>query len=211
MNFTILVCLIGILPLIFYYFNKKVDIVTKYLFPYILLLAVASLYEFFGTYILKFNTSYWFRIYILLEFGAVWYFYYKIFNYRIFYFFCGFGYLIIYVYLLINWSPKSKIIDDLPLTLIITFMVVISSFFWFVTVFKKLEEKPLYKRSEFYYISILLIYFSGTFLVFLMSDYIINNVSMELLYYWNIIVIFNFFIRLTLIFTVWKARIKLEH
>lgn len=90
-------------------------------------------------------------------------------------------------------------------------LVLISSFFWFINVFKKLEEKPLYLRTEFYYISILLIYFSGTFLVFLMTDYIISNESMELLYYWNLIVIFNFIVRLTLIFTVWKARVKLEH
>ena len=44
-----------------------------------------------------------------------------------------------------------------------------------------------------------------------MTDYIINNDSLELLYYWDIIVIFNALLRLTLIFTVWKARVKLEH
>jgi len=211
MNFVVIVCLIGVVPLLLYFLNMKVDKATRYLFPYILLLAIASLYEFFGTHLLKLNTSYWFRIYILLEFFTIWYFYFRLLKYKSFYLTYAIIYIIVYFFLLYNWSPNSKYIEDLPLNIAALILVLISSFFWFINVFKKLEEKPLYLRTEFYYISILLIYFSGTFLVFLMTDYIISNESMELLYYWNLIVIFNFIVRLTLIFTVWKARVKLEH
>uniref|UniRef100_UPI0040488426 hypothetical protein n=1 Tax=Flavobacterium sp. TaxID=239 RepID=UPI0040488426 len=184
---------------------------TILFYPFIILTAFSSFYEYFFSYILQVNTSYWFRIYSLLEFYVVWYFYYKILEFKKCYLIYGSLYLLLYGYLLIDWSPKNKIIEDLPLTIAITLMVVVSSFLWFVDVFKKMEDKALYHRTEFYYISSLLIYFTGTFLVFLMADYIINNDSIKLLDYWVLIIIFNLILRVTLIFTVWKARIKSEH
>ena len=90
-------------------------------------------------------------------------------------------------------------------------MVVLSSCLWFVSVFKKLEDKPLYLRSDFFYISGLLIYFTGTFLVFLMADYLRDDPNYRMLDYWTLIIVFNIILRTILIFTVWKARIKLEH
>ncbi|CAM4142574.1 hypothetical protein FLJU110815_18990 [Flavobacterium jumunjinense] len=208
MNF---IYVLGIIPLFLYIINRKVGVATYYFLPFLSLLALASLYEYVGTYLLRLNTGYWFRIYSLLEFYVVWYFYYKILEFKKCYIIYGSLYLLLYGYLLIDWSPKNKIIEDLPLTIAITLMVVVSSFLWFVDVFKKMEDKALYRRTEFYYISSLLIYFTGTFLVFLMADYIINNDSIKLLDYWVLIIIFNLILRVTLIFTVWKARIKSEH
>ncbi|WP_445721978.1 hypothetical protein [Flavobacterium sp.] len=201
----------GIIPVVLYFRGSKVSQVTTSFLPFIILTAFSSFYEYFFSYILQVNTSYWFRIYSLLEFYVVWYFYYKILEFKKCYLIYGSLYLLLYGYLLIDWSPKNKIIEDLPLTIAITLMVVVSSFLWFVDVFKKMEDKALYHRTEFYYISSLLIYFTGTFLVFLMADYIINNDSIKLLDYWVLIIIFNLILRVTLIFTVWKARIKSEH
>ncbi|UOX35607.1 hypothetical protein LXD69_08795 [Flavobacterium sediminilitoris] len=101
--------------------------------------------------------------------------------------------------------------NDLPLNIAITLLVLVSSFLWFLDVFKKGDDKPLYLRPEFYYVSALLIYFTGTFWVFLMTDYIINDDSIKLLDYWVLIVIFNLILRVTLIFAVWKAQIKSIH
>jgi hypothetical protein len=206
-----LIVITGVIPAIIYLKERKVNQVTICFLPFIMLTAFSSLYEYVGTHLLQLNTGYWFRIYSLLEFCVVWYFYYKILEFKKCYLFYGAFYLLLYGYLLIDWSPKNNVIDDLPLTIAITLMVVVSSFLWFVDVFKKMEDKALYHRTEFYYISSLLIYFTGTFLVFLMADHIINNDSIKLLDYWVLIIIFNLILRVTLIFTVWKARIKSEH
>ncbi len=209
--FVDFVCLLGIIPLIVYLFNRNVTIETRYLLPLIFLTAFASLYEIVGTSIFQLRTKYWFRAYIFLEFYTVLYFYYKLLNFKKILLGFGIIYLVAYIYLLFQWNTDKRGLNDLPLNIIVTLTVICSSFFWFIEVFKKLEDVPLYRRIEFYYISVLLIYFCATFLMFLMTDYIINNDSLELLYYWDIIVIFNALLRLTLIFTVWKARVKLEH
>ena len=99
----------------------------------------------------------------------------------------------------------------MPLNVAITLVVIFSSCLWFVDVFKKLEDKPLHERTDFFYISGLLIYFTGTFLVFLTADYLRDDPNYGILDYWILIVIFNLILRTILIFTVWKARIKLEH
>lgn len=203
-----LLLLLGVLPFLIYLKGSKRNQITDYLLPFIVLVFFASLYEYIGTLMLKLGTAYWFRIYSFLEFYTVWYFYYKIFNFKKAYLFYGIFYFFLYTYLLIDWSPYDKEIKDLPLNLAITFMVIVSSFLWFLDVFKKMEDKPLYLRAEFYYISILLIYFSGTFLVFLMADYILTNESINILDYWVLIIIFNVILRGTLIFAIWRARFK---
>lgn len=211
LNFVNFVCFIGIFPLIIYIYHKKVNIETVFFLPFIVLLAFGSLYELFGYSIFKGSTKYWFRIYLFLEFYTVLYFYFKLLKYKIFFLVYGLFYFILYFYLLIDWSPKKIGLDDLPLNVAITSIVIISSFLWFIEVFKKMDDKPLYFRSSFYYISALLIYFTGTFLVFLMGDYMFFDDSISRDKFWILIVIFGFFLRLILIFTVWKARIKLEH
>lgn len=209
--FVNFVCVLGIIPFVVYLLNRKVSIETKCFLPFIFLLAFASFYEFLGTDIFKINTSYWFRLYSLLEFCTVWYFYFKFLQYKKTYIFYGIIYLALFCFLLINWSPSSREMNDLPLNIAITLLVLVSSFLWFLDVFKKGDDKPLYLRPEFYYVSALLIYFTGTFWVFLMTDYIINDDSIKLLDYWVLIVIFNLILRVTLIFAVWKAQIKSIH
>lgn len=210
-TFVNFVCLIGVIPLIIFLLNRNNNDSTKYLFPFILLIAFGGLYEVFGYYLLKGSTKYWFRIYTFLEFYTILYFYYRILKIKLLYFAIGLLYFIIYFYLLLDWSPLKKGFDDMPLTIAITILVIISSLLWFVDVFKKIEDIPLYKRTIFFYISSLLIYFSGTFLVFIMGDYMFLDDSISRDQFWIIIVIFGFFLRLTLIFTVWKAKVKLEH
>ena len=203
--------IIGIIPLIIYFSVKKVNKITVYLFPFVFLMAIASLYELIGTDLLQIDTKIWFRIYALLEFLTILYFYYKLLKHKIMYVLLAIIYLLIYSYLLIDWSPSQKGFNDLPLNIAITLVVVFSSCLWFVEVFKKLEDTPLHKRTDFFYISGLLIYFTGTFLVFLTADYLKDDPNYRILDYWILIVIFNLILRTILIFTVWKARIKLEH
>lgn len=200
--------LLGLFPAILFYIGKKKDRITVFFLPFILLVAVASLYEFVCTGIFKIGAKLWFRVYTFLEFFTVLYFYNKLLKYKFFYLLFAVIYLLIYSYLLIDWSPSQKGFNDLPLNIAMTLLVVISSLLWFVSVFKKLEDKPLYQRSDFFYISGLLIYFTGTFLVFLTADYLRDDPNYTILDYWFLIIIFNIILRTILIFTIWKARIK---
>lgn len=206
-----LVCLLGIVPLVVYLFHKRVNLESHYIIPFIYLTAFASVYEIVGTTFFKISAKYWFRFYIFLEFYTILYFYYKLLRYKLFFKGIGFLYLIVYLYLLSTWSSYKVGFLDMPLNVLMTFLVVISSFLWFINVFKKLEDIPLYKRSDFFYISGLLIYFTGTFLVFLMADYLRDNPEYKMLDFWILIVFFNIVLRITLIITIWKARIKSEH
>ncbi|WP_130736009.1 hypothetical protein [Flavobacterium sp. J27] len=210
LTFVNFVCLIGVIPLIIFVFNKRNNLETKYLLPFIILMAFGGLYELFGYSLFKGSTKYWFRIYTLLEFYTVLYFYGKLLKNNLLYLVFGILYFLLYFYLILDWSPSKKGFDDLPLTVAVTLLVIVSSFLWFLNVFKKIEDVPLYKRTSFYYISSFLIYFTGTFLVFIMGDYMFLDDSISRDKFWIIIVIFGFFLRLTLIFTVWKARVKLE-
>lgn len=211
LGFVDLVCLIGVIPLILYLINKKVTIETNYILPFIFLMAFASLYEIIGTTFFQLRTIYWFRAYVFLEFYAVLYFYYKLLNYKKVFIVYGVLYFLVYLYLLVNWPNNKKGFNDLPLNVMVTLLVVFGSFLWFIDVFKKLEDKPLLKRIDFFYISSFLIYFCGTFLVFLMTDYLLNDAKYKIEEFWTLIIFFNLVLRITLIFTVWKARIKLEH
>ena len=210
-SYVDLVCILGVVPLIVYFFNRKVNLTTIYLLPFIYLTAFSSLYEVIITGVFKIGTKSWFRIFTFLEFFAILFFYYKLFHYKKLYILFGLFYLLLYSYLLIDWSPSQKEFNDLPLNVAITLVVIFSSCLWFVDVFKKLEDKPLHERTDFFYISGLLIYFTGTFLVFLTADYLRDDPNYGILDYWILIVIFNLILRTILIFTVWKARIKLEH
>lgn len=207
-SYVDIVCLLGLIPLLIYFFSRKVNTVTIYLLPFIYLIAFSSLYEIIGTGVFKIAAKFWFRTYLFLEFYTILYFYYKLFQYKKLYKSFGILYFVLYSYLLMDWSPSQRNFNDVPLNIAITLMVVFSSCLWFVEVFKKLEDKPLFLRSDFFYISALLIYFTGTFLVFLTADFLRDDPNYKMLDYWILIIVFNIILRITIIYTVWKARIK---
>ncbi len=188
--------------------NRKMQKELFFLFPFIFLMFFASLYEFIGTELFRLKTKYWFRIYTLLEFYTVFYFYYKLLEKRKIFIFIGSAYLLVYLGLMIDWinNPKKVGFNDLPLNISIVFLVLFCTVMWFVDIFKKLEDYPLYKRPVFYIISALLLYFTGTFIVFLITDYVLKKQLFVFLDYWIIIIIFNIVLRLIITVVLWRSK-----
>ena len=77
--FTILY---GTLPFIFYQIIKKNLTGLKEIYPFILTVLIASLYEFLGTIILKISFEKWYLIYKILAFFCLHYFFYYLLTKR---------------------------------------------------------------------------------------------------------------------------------
>lgn len=139
-----------------------------------MLIFFATLVETVVRYFYKYEDLKWYRLYDFLEFYSILVFYYfELKTKKKFYIFFAICYLILFFYLSLSWTNKS--IGDQPLIVATAVLVIISTVLWFVNVFKKFEETPLYRRSGFYLVSILLIYILGTTLSFLSVDFIFEN------------------------------------
>lgn len=199
--------LLGILPVIFNYKyrgSRNVDYLG-FLFPFVILMFIASLYEFFITDLLKVRTGVWFRVYCLLEFYTLLYFYYKVLGKNVLFLFLGTIYLINYLYLMYQWVcfPINGF-NILNLDILTIVLVVISSVLWFVKIFKEFEDRPLFLNPLFYLIAVLLLNYCSTFIIFVMTDYLIkyHNTSVSGFYMINIIA--GIILRLTMSYIYWK-------
>ncbi len=112
---------------------------------------------------------------MFLEFYCVLYFFYKILNFKKITILLAITYLVVYLYLLKDFSFSQLENNDIPLNLIMALGTITLTVQWFVEVFNKMEDIPLYNRSDFYYISGLLLFYCGTFILFLSLDYLSSN------------------------------------
>ena len=198
---------LGLLPLVIYILNRKVNQETVYLLPYIVLMFVVTIFEEFNVNFFKISTIVWFRFYCFLEFYVVFYFFYKILEYKLILKILGCVYFLVYIYMLKDFSFEQKAYDDMPINLIMVIATLYASTQWFIEVFRKMEETPLYMRSVFYYISSLLIFFSGTFLVLLTADFL-RAEDAGIRRYWVIISVLNILTRLIIGITVYKSKVR---
>lgn len=196
---------IGIIPLLIVLAQKRALNFIEPIIPFIWLTAVATLYEFFGSVMLKINTSYWWQLYSLLEFITLYYFFYKLFGSSYKKTFILFVILLSVTYIIscVFWGEQfiSTAINRIPLTLFVfTF-----SFKWFKELFKKMEIINPWQKANFYFVSGLSIYYSSTLFLFLLSNYIFmsNEYSYD---YWLINVIATFILRIFLTMGIWKMK-----
>ncbi len=195
------------LLLIYIYNNKKVNQETVYLLPFLVLTFVVSIFDPLNQKYFRISTTIWYRFYCFAEFFTVLYFYYRLLDSKKIASFFAVIYLLVYIYLLKNFSLDQKVYDDMPINLIMVLMVVGLSVQWFVEVFKKMDETPLYNRPVFYYISSFLIFYCGTFLVLLMADYL-RQEKLGITSFWVIIALLNVITKITLIIAIFKSRLK---
>lgn len=205
--FTILY---GTLPFIFYQIIKKNLTGLKEIYPFILTVLIASLYEFLGTIILKISFEKWYLIYKILAFLSLNYFFYYLLDkaYKfIFLLFCGvFGLLVVLTFSL--WIDFNFLDLNSYFNIFQTIVVLTFSILWFRKMFRSLEVDNLLKNSNFYFISGLIIYYCGTVYLFLMSSTIYNIDKSNFQYYWLLNIILNLVLRSLLIIGIWKARVK---
>ncbi|BCY28300.1 hypothetical protein KK2020170_11680 [Flavobacterium okayamense] len=172
-------------------------------------MVIGGIYESIVTGIFKVGTTPWFRIYTLLEFFALLYFYNKLLGRNKLFLLFSILYIMTYLYQIYEWVYFPRIgFNFISLKVEMVSLVLISSLIWFVDAFKKMEETSFYVNPVFYIIAAFLLYFCSTFIVFVVTDYM-KQYKMNIRGFYMIILYAALVLRITLLVVFWKAsRIK---
>ena len=206
--FTHFTLLIGIVPIIIFWVNKKkLNPETYYFLPFIVLLTVSTIYEFVGTLLLRINVNYWFWIYLFLEFYALSYFFFKLsINKTLSWLFAG-CYLLSYIVLTVLRDDSNDLLLDGYLSTF-SFVTFLSfSTLWFRNLFKNLSYSRLFDNNLFYFLVGIMVYFAGTIFLFIFSDIIYSGQKENFPDFWMLNVLFSFIFRILIIIGIWKSRI----
>ena len=202
--FTHFTLVLGIIPLVLYLKNKeRLSVETFSVFPFVVLIAVSSIYEFVFSYLLEIKPNYWFRLYLFLEFFALVYFYYSILNLKKLVVLFSGVYFLLYYYFLIHWNIAVSDLQDSYLSLVEFLMVFVFSILWFRNLFYNTILINLTKSSLFYFIAGFFLYFSCTLFLFLMSNLLFKKEVEGSLDFWRLNVILSFLLRILLILGIW--------
>lgn len=205
--FTILY---GLIPLIYYNIYGKKTLLIKSIYPFLVVVFIASLYEFFGSLILKKSLENWYLIYTTLAFFSLHYFFYTILNKKHKSFFVLF--ILIFIFFIIltfnYWNNIFFMEINAYFNTLQTIIVLTFSALWFVKTFKELELKSLVDSPIFLIISGLIITYCGTVFLFLLAELLYKIDKSSFQDYWMLNIILNLLLRTTLIIGIWKARTK---
>ena len=189
------------------FFQRKQKWRMEAIFPFIMLTFIATLYEQIGTGWLRINTVYWYYLYSFLEFSTIYYYLLGLFrrkNKVLFKVFAG-AFVIMYSCSFLFWDENNVLLPKMIDKIVITLLVLTFSFKWFKELFKKTEVPDLWSNGNFYFVSGLLIYYSATFVLFMLSSFLIE-VSEHFYDYWLVNVIATLFLRIILSLGVWNTR-----
>ncbi|MBS4042087.1 MAG: hypothetical protein KGZ81_15980 [Flavobacteriales bacterium] len=208
--FLIFSILYGVIPLLYYYFGKINRLALKEAFPFIVVVFIASVYEFVGTNLLQISYEKWYLKYKILAFVSIHYFFYHLLKQKYRYFF--WFYILCFIAIVVinntlfyhhNYMDKSSY-----LTVLQTIIVIHFSIAWFYQLFNEMQEENLFQNSNFYIVSGLFICYCGTVYLFLTANHIYTTNKTVFQYYWLLNIVLNLFLRTTLIVAIWKARLK---
>lgn len=173
--------------------------------PFLILLILSNFYELFLANWLQIGSIIWFRIYGILEFFTILYYFYKIINkHRVFFKTIAILYLLLYTFLIVEFKIIDPLKAEAYLISFETILVFISSVLWFKQQFKESKVLTLTILPDFYYISGLILYFSGTFTLELLSYTIFKNIKSEFDVYWTLMIVFNIVLRIMILVGLWK-------
>jgi hypothetical protein len=197
---------LGILILVFYLFRiNRISFRTSHYLPFVWLVIFSTFYEFFLYDWFRLGSIVWFRVYGLLEFFTIFYYFYKLIRgYRIFFMIILILYLILFLLLLFRWKFITPLQSDSYLISVEVILVFVSSTLWFKQLFKDFVYISLFLLSDFYIVSGLILFFSGTLTLELLSSSIFKSITSEFLVYWNLIIVFNIVLRLLILVGIWK-------
>jgi len=200
---------LGILPLFLLKSLKIKGFQLLFIQPFVWLIFLASIFEFIA-FKKQWETPYWYRFFILIDFLLLFYFFFFTLKkkYKLFFYSFLASFLLLYLYLIMMWDVKDSLRTDFYLTTFETLFVFIASILWFITVFSELKEPSLLHAPNYYFIAGFILYYSGTFFLFLVSDFMIKNVESDFLSYWNANILFNVLLRTLIMIGIWKARKK---
>lgn len=190
--------------MVLYLKNNKLRSVEIFsVFPFVVLLALSSLYEFVFSYLLEIKPNYWFRFYLILEFFTLAYFYLSILHARKRIILFSTVYILLYGYFLIHWNLEVSYQQDSYLSLVEFLMVFLFSITWFRSLFKSNQLIKLTQSSLFYFVTGFFLYFSGTLFLFLMSNLLFKKESIDSPDFWRLNVVLSFVLRILLIIGIW--------
>lgn len=196
------------MPVILFYLRKAQSEDLAYIAPVLWLRAFSSLYEFFISFLLQVNSTIWFMVYPIMEFLVMYYFFRKLFGEKhkaiINKFLIAF--LLAAVALLVIWLYTGKSQTDSLLTVIQTIFVYTTAFLWFKEIFSEMKLASLWHSPAFYFVSGFIMYFSGTFFLFVMTDIVFTEDEMNR--YWILNVILSLLLNTILTIGVWKGQNK---
>lgn len=199
--------ILGIIPILMVIFNSsKFKKKRNPILPYLVVVFIASFYEYFGTYLLEINSTNWFITYKTLAISSLQYFFYHILNKKYKILFLAFNIIFIgtFIYNLPNLNDETFLDINGYLNAIITTLVITFSILWF----KQFEWKSIQSNTKqnpnVYFITGLLFMYSGTLFLHLYANnlYLTNR---DLFFTsWMLNLLLNCVNRTLLIIGVWK-------
>jgi hypothetical protein len=199
---------LGLFPLSILIIRKKAAIKTTFIFPFLFIVFMASLYEGLATIMYQVPTILWFRVYLFLEFLALAYYFYHLLKrkFKFFFSFSVISYCILFIVLIPYLYNGHNLLADAYLSIFEVVFVYIGVIIWFRDTFRELAEESMLHIPHFYFISGLLMYFSGTLFLYLLGDRFLHDASISFESYWSLNIIFNIILRLFLIAGAWKMK-----
>ena len=201
----------GFVPFFLYLFkkNKMSSYEVKEVFPFLVLTLVATLFEQVGIVWLRISSSYWFQIYAVSEFLALFYYYGKsqiIQRKHEFVTFFVFFFVVFYGMSWLLFRSENNLLSLFVSQIPIVLLVFVSSFSWFRKLFIKNEIKDLWQSADFYFVSGFLFYCASTFFLFSLSSFLVET-SLYFYDYWLVNVLATLFLRIMLSIGVWKMKV----
>jgi hypothetical protein len=199
----------GFVPLLLVGWQNRHGRMHAAIIPFVVLVFAASMYEWIFTNILRVNTLVWFRVYILLEYLCLLYYFTKIVpSAKLFG--AGFSILFLTAFMLsvVYWDDSSSYKGDGYLSVLQTIFTYIFAFLWFKDIFKNLELTSLWNSPDFYFISAFVLYYSATIFLFILADIMVKQDKGQFVHYWSINIVSVLVLRLLLTFGIWKGHQK---
>lgn len=193
---------------VYFTFNESHKI--KSIKPYIWLIFFGSIEEISYYYFFRdIPTAYWYRVFNLLDFMALYYYYKttfdKKYNYLLYVFLTVF--LLFYLFFTINFTLVIADMQESYLSMIITVFVFTLSILWFYEINKSNLKEPIWQLPNFYFIASTLLYYGATITLFISQGYIAKNLAFDDFWIlWSFNIVFTIVLRVTFIIGIWKAR-----
>lgn len=202
--------LLGLFPIVTFYIKGKVGFsdTARSFTPFLYLTAISSIYEFFGSLVAGFDVAIWFRIYGLLEFSALFYFFYHTLPRKMRWALYSLAtvFFVEYTSFIFFFDTSEQLWTDGILNCTTFSLIIVGVLYYFIKRFKALQDR--YVESDwpvFYFTGSLLLYYSSTFFLFLMANTVFVNNPEEFSSYWTLNLTSTIIFRGLLIFGVWKA------
>ena len=129
-------------------------------------------------------------------------------RFRPLYYFFSTLFLFLLLYYSYYWNKQNYLVINSYFNTLQTLVVFIFSILWFRRVFLNLEFDSLGRSPVFYFISGLLLYYSGTVFLFLMSSLIFEHEKSSFQDYWMLNIGLNLVLRTSLILGIWQGQAK---